>query len=299
MGFVSVVTTSGSIKAKGVKALENGCYIALGRGDANWDNTVTTTETFVANVIDLATDVDDVEVRSDDDLITYVQNVDYFINKITGIITRITAGNIPVGATVNIDYKDIGRLPITATGLFDEIGRKKAFVDFVVQDNLGSIELSGIKYEISPTPTNLLYVRSTFTSAELNTEQFREAGVFFDTELVGTPQSESPTFADSQVSLGFVLVRDVEVRSQDNLTTYAEGSDYVVDYTNGVIFRKATGNIPAGATVNIDYKVDLDDYVEVADVQDAGLFYGGSTFPVDEISASTTQQRTFLISITE
>ena len=299
MSFVSVVTTSGRIKGKGLKALEAGCYLALGRGDANWDNVVNTTETFVANVIDLTTDVDDVIVRSDDNLITYVRNVDYFLNKITGTITRIANGNIPVGATVNIEYRDIGRLPIGATGLFDEIGRKKAFIDFVVEDNAGAIELSGIKYSLSPTPTNLLYVRSTFNSAELNSEQFREAGVYFDTELVGTSQAESPTFADSQLSLGFVLVRDVEVRSLDNLTTFQEGSDYIVDYTNGVIFRKASGNIPAAAQVNVDYKVDLDDYVEFADVADAGLFYGGDTFEVDEIDANTTLQRTFLISITE
>lgn len=299
MGFVSVVTTSGKIKGKGVKTLENGCYIALGRGQASWDTTINTTETFAANVIDLTTDVDDVVVKSDDNVTTYVRNVDYFLNEITGIITRINSGSIPVGATVNIEYKDIGRLPITATSLFDEIGRKKAFIDYVVQDNAGSIELSGIKYEISPTPTNLLYVRSTFTSAELNTNQFREAGVFFDTELVGTAQAESPTFVNSQVNLGFVQVRDVEVRSSDNLSTYVEGSDYIVDYQSGVIFRKSSGNIPAAAIVNVTYKVDLDDYVEFAEVQDPGLLYGGSTFPIDEIAASTTQQRTFLISITE
>jgi hypothetical protein len=299
MGFVSVVTTSGKIKGKGLKSLESGCYIALGRGVPSWDTTVNVTLPFVANVIELGTDIDSEVVKSSDNLTTYIRNVDYFINKITGTLTRINAGNIAPAETVNIEYKDIGRLPIDSTGLYDEIGRKKAFIDFVTQDNGGSIELSGIKYETSPTPTNLLYVRTTFTETELGSEQFREAGVFFDTELVGSAQAETLTFASSQVNLSFVLVRDVVVKSQDNLTTYNEGSDYVVDYTNGVIFRKASGNIPAAAEVNIDYKVDLEDYVEVADVADAGLFYGGSTFPVEEIAVSTTQQRTFLISITE
>jgi hypothetical protein len=70
--------------------------------------------------------------------------------------------------------------------------------------------------------------------------------------------AESITLVDDQATLANlgVLKSSVVVKSQDGLTTYVLNTDYTVEFDGdgkAVINRVATGTIPAGATLQIDY----------------------------------------------
>src|SRR5208283_3603421 len=50
---------------------------------------------------------------------------------------------------------------------------------------------------------------------------------------------------------GFVAVRSLPAQAG---TTYTEGTDYTVNYTNGTIVRIGAGAIPSGATVYVTFQ---------------------------------------------
>lgn len=299
MVFANTVNKAKNILANGLLELASGCYIAMGRGSNTWDTQTTVSKTFSANTVTIVPNIANVVVKSNDEVTTYVKNVDYTVNDVQGIITRLTAGSIPAGATVKVTYVVIGKVNLTQTILVDEIGRRKATVQYVVQDNNGTIELDGIKYENSLTPTDLVLCKTKFVTGEGAGENVREVGLFFNTVLNGTDREETLTFANSQISLALGNVRNVVVKDNTDTTTYVEGTDYVLDKTLGKIFRIQGGAISAAQEVNIDYKTDDSQYVAVASVADKGLLLAATNFAVKDRDAQGDWTRTFLINLSE
>lgn len=83
--------------------------------------------------------------------------------------------------------------PVDATALVDESGRRRAStIDFVVADAAGTIIVPQGTFSISPTPTNILYVRCNFDAVDAVGEDIREAAVFIGSTLVtGLPVGQS------------------------------------------------------------------------------------------------------------
>lgn len=71
--------------------------------------------------------------------------------------------------------------------------------------------------------------------------------------------AQSLTFAAYQqgglqaIFLDGPSVTNLFVKSADGQTVYTIGSDYIVDLTNGIVFRNPAGTIPAGAQCTLDY----------------------------------------------
>ena len=298
MGFINISSQAFKVLSRGVLSIKKGCYIAIGRGENTWDTETTVERTFSSNVLSTVANVGSVVVKSQDLATTYTKNVDYSVNTVSGQITRLIAGSIANNATVSVTYTTLGKFDLDSTELFDEIGRRKANVDYVTLDSEGDIELDGIKYSISLTPTDKVYCRTTFSSLEAAGEDVREKGLFFETIPTGTSTTIEKTFANSQASL-VTNVRNVVVKSQDLVTTYVENTDYIVDLDEGKLFRLASGAIADDATVSVTYKTDPDDYIEYADVIDVGLFYGGETFDTVDRDSQGNWTLTSLISIAE
>ena len=61
----------------------------------------------------------------------------------------------------------------------------------------------------------------------------------------------------------------ITVKSEDGLTTYAEGEDYILDGTSKGLIRLSSGDIPEGATVLVSYT-----YTPIASTE----IRGGVTF---------------------
>lgn len=299
MPFANITSHAFKVKSRGIFSIKSGCYIALGRGDEDWDTDTTVERTFSGNVISTVANIGSVVVKSEDLSITYTKNVDYSVNTVNGQITRLIGGDIENNATVSVTYTTVGRFSLSSTEMFDEIGRKKANVDYVYLDEAGAIELDGIKYTISATPTDKVYCRTTFSSVgEAAGETVRETGLFFETEPVGVDATVEKTFADSQATL-ITNIRDVIVKSQNLATTYTEGTDYIVDTARGKLFRIAAGAIADDATVSVTYTTDPIDYIDFEDVDETGLFYGGETAAAVDRDSQGNWTRTFLISIAE
>ena len=88
--------------------------------------------------------------------------------------------------------------PTDATRLVDEIGRRLASVQFVVEDPAGAIEIvnpsdnSRTKYALSANPTAFLFVDTTFDYQEGAGESVREIGIFVGGQLAaGLPPGQS------------------------------------------------------------------------------------------------------------
>ncbi len=87
-----------------------------------------------------------------------------------------------------------------------------------------------------------------------------------------TAEAQTVTTTTNKVTLAHPQVSAVVVKSGDGLTTYSSATDYSVDAANGVVTRLATGVIPAGGAVKVDYswvdtsKVLADDVIGTVDV---------------------------------
>jgi hypothetical protein len=298
MAFVNITNQALKAKGLGLYSLRDGIYIAIGRGDNSWDVELVENKTFAGNVISTAPNLGTVSVKSQDLQTIYTKNVDYFVNTVNGQITRLAGGNIPNNATVNVTYSVLGKFSLNSTQLFDEIGRRKTVVNYLVLDPDGEVELDSIKYSNSPTPTRLIHIKTTFSTIEAQGETAREYGLFFDTVPVGVEATVEKTFVNSQVIL-IPGIRNVIVKSEDSLTTYLEDIDYSVNYSTGMLFRLSSGAIPNASTVNVTYKSDPQDYIEFADVEKQGFLYTGATFPTVDRDSKGNWLVNFLISIAE
>ena len=71
------------------------------------------------------------------------------------------------------------------------------------------------------------------------------------TQITATPYEFNET---DSIDLEHYTISDVSVINPSDSSVYTEGTDYTVDYSNGIITRVDGGAITAGASVNISYK---------------------------------------------
>lgn len=309
MSKSGTVDTAKNIQALGLKCIEDGAYIALGRGDISWDTTVTDTATFVADAFTITPTnafADGVRLfEAGNPLVEYTKNVDFTFNVDNGVVNRIPTGAIPVGATVDIEYVAIGLVPNTQTALIDELGRKQARLRYVERDDInGTIFIEGGKYLVSATPTAFVLADATFEVFELAGEFLRETGFFFDAIPQTVAQTATETFSndkiivDVEVNTSTKVLSNLVVKSSGGATTYVEGTDYIVNNETAEVYRLQSGSISVGEIVDLEYdKVDQDLFLP-GEMTDNGLMYAAETFKAKDRDAFGQMTQQFLIRLT-
>lgn len=69
-----------------------------------------------------------------------------------------------------------------------------------------------------------------------------------------TSRVQEETFdGENEIDLGFPLIAEVVVKSQDEETIYTEDDDYTVNLITGIVTRVAEGSIPALAIVKVSF----------------------------------------------
>ena len=309
MSKSGTVNTAKTIQAIGLNALEQGAYIAFGSGDTNWDTTQTGTFTFVADafaIVNPNSFADGVRLfEQGNPTNEYIKGVDFEFLLETGTVTRIPTGAIPIGATVDVEYVSVGLVQPSQTALIQEIARKKASMEYVVRNDVdGAIFIDAGRYDVSPTPTPLLLVSSTFTSIEIPGTSLREAGLFFETQVNLGNATTTETFSNDKITIDPLVgfsnqsIDNVVITSSDNLTTYVEGTDYILNKETTEVYRLQSGSIIVAQEVNVAYdKIDKDVF-EPADLADAGLLYVAENFKLKDRDALGNITQQFLISLT-
>lgn len=309
MPNIQVVNNAKVVQGEGLSLLKNKAYIALGRGNASWDTVIDTTGTFVSNQFFLAPSnafASDVRLfESGNPSIEYVRNLDFLFDEDTGTVTRVGGGAISAGATVDVKYKAIGKLGVSATSLVSEIGRRRAQLSFLVRDEVsGTITVDGLKYSVSVNPTEYVLAQATFAISEASGETLRESALFFNTEATRTTVTGTETFSndkivlDTEVQAGTKNVTNVIIKTSDEVTTYVEGTDYILLPETSEVYRLESGNISVGEEVFVSYDKEDADYYIPADLDDSGILYVGQTYLAKTRDALGEYTEGFLLKLT-
>ncbi len=113
-----------------------------------------------------------------------------------------------------------------ATGLINEIGRKKiARAFFVNEDENGEIDMpGGRRYSYSDTPTRQLYLHFLFDYGEGLSTSIREIGIFIDTEIkAGLPETQT-YFLPEEIENPGTLILIENLETADTFTPNKKGS---------------------------------------------------------------------------
>lgn len=85
--------------------------------------------------------------------------------------------------------------------LTHEVGRRKvATIGYAVADNNGSLITPHGRYQVVPSPTDLLYFRVVFDYTENDSEVIRELGVFVDASVNPSLPAGQEFFTPSQIT---------------------------------------------------------------------------------------------------
>jgi len=203
MAVKSTVQEIKIAEAKGIKELPN-IAIAIGTGNVNWDIEQEFNGQFTADTIDLGvTNVDDVVVKTDDEAVTFTENLDYTVDLGTGIVTRLVNGNIGSTQVLKITFYHSKQVSKQETALRAELGRKlPSRVEFVVFDVSGDIVTDNGTYSLSPggAPTNQVLFETAISSDDAPGQVIRELGVFVDATYTGGVPAVGQTFIDAERS---------------------------------------------------------------------------------------------------
>ena len=109
-----------------------------------------------------------------------------------------------------------------ATGLINEVGRKKLTPAFFVnEDDNGEIQMpGGSNYSQSVTPTRHLFVRFLFNYGEGVNTLIREVGIFINTKVeAGLPATQTFFTPDQLADPGtLLLLENIDKNDADNLS---------------------------------------------------------------------------------
>jgi len=95
---------------------------------------------------------------------------------------RLAWGTLPSGDGWN-DTPDPEN--VNTTDLTQEVGRIKSQVrEYVVPDTNGVIEVDGVKWTISTTPTKYIYLKYKFSQTHNSSDFIYQLGIFTQTEVV-------------------------------------------------------------------------------------------------------------------
>lgn len=161
-------------------------HLALGRGQSWWDTQATLERAFDAQgrISVPHAPVAQLVVKSSDGQTTYVAGQDYTLDAQQGVITRLSAGAIPAGATVALAVT-YGRPsePVEAAALLDEVCRRQVDeVYFVAPDANGEISLASGRWRVVTDPSPHLFLRTKFDFGDAVGVTVREQGVFVGTQ---------------------------------------------------------------------------------------------------------------------
>ncbi len=304
-----IVNSAKIIQAQALKEKGASVYVAIGSGSNSWDTEVQENKTFTSDqfvLLPANAYADQVKLYLLNDLGTqYVKGIDFLFDTETGICTRLAGGAITSGATVTVRYKAIGLVTANQTELVEEVGRRRASLSYAVVDNVnGSYLINGTKYSISGTPTDLLIATVTFPEGELTGTPIRESGLFFSVTPELTSYTVTRTFTtskiviDTEVQSGYKTVSNVVVKSQDLVTTYTLGTDYILDAETSEVWRLPTGAITGGQIVSVTYEKIASELLLPADIVDIGTLYLAKTAPTINKLAEAFYTDTFLIQLT-
>mgnify|MGYP001561659874 CR=1 FL=1 len=208
MASISVVNTIKTTIAAGIVGLDD-IFVAIGRGAAEWGVPQTKTLTFASNIVNVSDfPIEDVVVKDNTDVTTYIEDTDYSVDYSTGIITRVGSG---IGATqeVHVTYTVSTDVLTSEDELHDEIGRKRcAFVGFVTPDAGGDIVTDSDTWSLSDDPTTTVLFQAVFLVDEGEDETIREFGVFSHTVLDGSV-SEGTNYVElaDVDEIGYMLMK--------------------------------------------------------------------------------------------
>lgn len=161
-------------------------HLAWGNGNPDWEDDKSAEFSFADDQIDLGqTYIKELVIKSQDEQTTYTQGVDYNADSVTGLISRIPAGNIGPSDTLLISYVvDTPPEDISAGQLISEIGRREADeVVFCLPDEQGDLVTPTGRFTASQQPTNNLHMRFTFDFEDSPGEIIRELGIMVNTAL--------------------------------------------------------------------------------------------------------------------
>lgn len=207
---MAILTQSGrAAMAASIKAQP--IHLAWGNGREDWEDDRAGNYTFtVDDEIALGQNyIKDLVVKSQDEQTTYIAGVDYNADSVTGIITRLNTGDIPIAGTVYITYNvDTPPEDVTATGLLNEVGRRTADeVLFCVPDPEGDLVTPTGRFTASETPTNNLHMRFTFDFDDSPGEIIRELGIMVNTVLdENLPEGQRYFQGAEVIDAGILLV---------------------------------------------------------------------------------------------
>jgi hypothetical protein len=304
-----IVNSAKIIQAQALKEKGSSVYLAIGSGSASWDTEIQVNKTFVSDQFTLLPTnayADQVKLYLLNTLATqYVSGIDFLFDTETGICTRVVGGAIAANATVTVVYKAIGLVTAVQTALVNEVGRRRASLSYAVIDNVnGSYLINGTKYSISGTPTEFLIATVTFPEGELTGTPIRESGLFFSVVPDLTSYTVTRTFSTSKIVIdtdiqnGYKTANNVVVKSQNLVTTYVAGTDYILDAETSEVWRLPTGAITGGQIVSVTYEKIASELLLPADITNIGTLYLAKTAPTINKLAEAFYTDTFLIQLT-
>lgn len=185
-------------------------HLAWGTGNDNWEDDKLETLSFEDDRLETSfTPIKALEVKSQDETVTYTQGTDYIVDSLNGQVTRLAEGSIPVGGDVVVSYVvDTPSEDNVATALINELGRR--VVDetlFCVPDPDGELITPTGRFTASDVPTNNLHLRFTFDFDDSPDAVIRELGVMVNTGFVeGLPLGQRYFQGDVITDAGILLV---------------------------------------------------------------------------------------------
>jgi len=210
-----------------------------------------------------------------------------------GDFTRVTMG----AGILKINDVDVGFLKKEVKVTFKT--ETKEFIPPVIPKRVAGLFVLSQSFELQPAMAEISGDNMKYALGGI--EPVVSSGSLVDK----TASFESLTFAVSagspgiqRVKLGASAARVMPVtisgsedapvvKSSDELTTYVENTDYIVDYTTGWVYRNPGGSIGSGATVKVKYK-----YTPVAGKRiDLGKGYSQLTFKLEFIHTNPNTQK--------
>lgn len=121
--------------------------------------------------------------------------------------------------------------PTTATALLAELGRRKAqTVSYAVASATGTVELSSGKYNLSATPTDLVYLKFVFDFDDAVGKSIRELGILAGTTLKTTVPATQTYYAPGDLLTPGDLYAVEYVKAFPRVNTVRQVFEYVLPF---------------------------------------------------------------------
>lgn len=121
--------------------------------------------------------------------------------------------------------------PTTAAALVAELGRRKAqTVTYAVASATGTVELSSGRYNLSATPTDLVYLKFVFDFNDAAGQTIRELGIFAGTTIKSTVLATQTYYAPTDLQTPGDLYAVEYVKAFPRVNTVRQVFEYVLPF---------------------------------------------------------------------